>query len=116
MLARENRLTKKEDFSRVYENGRYFCQNNISIKFLKATGLEVRVGFSIGKNYSKLATERNKARRILRHAMLKNITNIKPGYDIVIMLKKGKHTQSKFSMIEALKDFETIFSKTNLYK
>jgi ribonuclease P protein component len=84
MLPIENRLKDRRDFSSVYENGKFFSFNGVAVRFV-ATNLPVcRVGFSVGKNFSKSAVVRNRIRRLLRELFRLRIAHLKPGFDIVV--------------------------------
>jgi ribonuclease P protein component len=48
-----------------------------------------RFGFIIGKSVAKEATTRNRARRLLRSCVEDRLTEIKTGYDMLFLLKKG---------------------------
>jgi len=85
MLAKENRLTNRTDFSAVYSKGIYVASGGLAIKYLNSGLKMTRLGFPIGKNFSKKAVERNRARRILQEAVRLNIESLKPGFDIVVM-------------------------------
>lgn len=113
MLPKKNRLQKKEDFQGVYSRGKFFSLGNISIKFAKNSQIESRIGFSIGKNYSKLATQRNRIRRILSSLLYPRVNELKPGFDIIIMIKKTSLEPKREEMSVSL---ETIFKKNNLLK
>ena len=102
MLPKKNRLTRRSDFASVYAKGSYFTHGPVSIKFLRNGLSNTRIGFSVGKNYSAKATERNRMRRILRAACLSHLEKIVPGYDIVIMAKpanKGPDTTEYSSLL-----------------
>lgn len=88
MLPAKNRLTKREDFKTVYENGKFYVANGLAMKLIRNQLSFTRVGFSVGKKFSKKATDRNKARRILREVFRKELKSIKPGFDIVIIHNK----------------------------
>jgi len=84
MLPIENRLKDRRDFGNVYENGRFFSFNGITVRFV-ANNLPVcRVGFSVGKNFSKSAVARNRVRRLLREAIRLQLATLLPGFDLVI--------------------------------
>jgi len=118
MLPKENRLTKKEDFSRVFEKGRYLGSGIVAIKFLKVEEDTLRIGLSVGKNFSKLATARNQARRIIRESIRKQLPEMKMGFDVIVMMKGDKERLTKKGKLstEIEHDLKIIFSKTNLYK
>jgi ribonuclease P protein component len=113
MLAKKNRLTKREDFSLVHSRGSYVAEGGIAIKYLKSDNPETRIGFSVGKNFSKKATARNRIKRLFRQASRMQIESLKSGFDVVIM--------PKFELKDATfkKIFENLqkgFAKANLLK
>jgi len=68
-FGRESRLRNHAQFSQVREGGNThagrFCIVNV---LTPSPDGENRAGFSISKRYSKLAVERNRARRLFREA------------------------------------------------
>lgn len=112
MLPKKNRLTDRADFQEIYKNGRFFSLNSIAIQFLPNNTKETRVGFSVGKKYLKKATERNKARRILREIISTELSRINTGIDIIISLRSKKNTLNN---LEMKKDVTEILKKCNLF-
>ena len=96
MLPREYKLKRDNDFKKVFERGRYGQGGVVKIKFLK-NNLEIpRFAFIVGLKTSKKATARNTVRRRLEEAIRLNISQIKIGFDVVVMvnpeiLKKDYH-------------------------
>jgi ribonuclease P protein component len=111
MLAKKNRLVKRTDFSAIYAKGTYAASDGLAIKYLRSGLMETRLGFPIGKNFSKKAVERNKARRILREAVRLNLAALKPGFDIVIMPRPGFEKNASRKVADILK---SIFKKAKL--
>jgi len=112
MLSKKNRLTKREDFSTVYSKGLYVEQDGLAIKYLRSNQPVSRIGFSIGKNFSKKAVRRNRTRRILQ-AICRDYTQaLKTGFDIVIMPKPGEENIEFKKVKDVLKE---IFTKANLF-
>lgn len=113
MLAKTNRLVKKEDFATVFARGNYVSlPQGIAIKFLRKDSDFCRLGFPVGKNFSKKAVVRNRARRVLRSASRQVLASLKPGYDIVILLRTDyKLTNSR----EMAEDLRILFSKAKLF-
>lgn len=112
MLAKQHRLTKREDFAAVYSKGAYSNFENITIKYSASKSPLTRIGFSIGKTFSKKAVQRNRTRRVLQEACRQNIEKLKPGFDIVVMIKQdGKPIEFK-KTVDVL---QKIFTKANLF-
>ncbi|MDD5397166.1 MAG: ribonuclease P protein component [Candidatus Moranbacteria bacterium] len=112
MLPINNRLKKREDFAKVFSQGTYAAFGNVSLKYSKNSLPQSRIGFPVGKNYSKKAVTRNRVRRILRAISSKHLSSLKPGFDIVIMIRPGyQNPESKVLDGELHK----AFSKANLF-
>lgn len=112
MLPKPNRLTKREDFATIFSKGAYASiYEGITVKFIKNETGTVRLGFPVGKNFSKKAVDRNRARRVLRAASFQFLSALKPENDIVVLLKPGyKITETK----KVAGDLKKVFVKANL--
>lgn len=88
MLARHNRLTKKEEFEAVKEHGKVLQSESFFFSYLKRDDKDPsRFGFVVTKKISPLSTARNKATRSMREGVRQTVSYIKPGYDIVMVAK-----------------------------
>ena len=65
------------------------------------TMISSRFGFVISNKISKLATRRNALKRQLRMIVEKSLPNIKPGYDVVMIVKRDFSYPYKQKVIEA---------------
>ncbi|MDD3032766.1 MAG: ribonuclease P protein component [Candidatus Pacebacteria bacterium] len=83
MLKRENRLTKKKDFERVYKKGRGIKTDSLFLKILENEQEITRIGIVISKKVSKRAVIRNKIKRRIREIVKKS--SLKPGFDLIIV-------------------------------
>lgn len=101
MLAFKNRLKQNDQVNIVFKKGRTAYSQFLFAKYLPTDLDTSRFAFSIGLKYSKKATERNRAKRILRSAVGKFISQIKPGYDLVFYLKDVKEKEIEYNNIEA---------------
>jgi ribonuclease P protein component len=113
MLAKKNRLIKREDFSLVYSRGDYVSGDNLAIRYLKSNTPETRIGFSVGKKFSKRATTRNRMKRLLRQASRMQSELLKPGFDIIVMPKPDANS-AEFKKITD--DLRQVFAKAKLFK
>lgn len=111
MLKVKNRLILSKDFDSVHKLGRFFSFGQVFLKISKNDFLETRIGISIGIKFSKKAVDRNKAKRQLREIIKKQLDNLKPGFDVVIMLKKEKNPPI-YSKLE--QEIGEIFLKSGL--
>ncbi|EKD58949.1 MAG: Ribonuclease P protein component [uncultured bacterium] len=112
MLPKQHRLIKREDFAKTFSKGSFVSlYGGVSIKFTE-TGLpSSRIGFPIGKNFSKKAVERNRARRVLRAATFQLLRQLKPGFDIIVMIRP-EYKNIEFKKVT--EDLRKIFAKANL--
>lgn len=87
MLQRENRLTDKRDFQRVFHHGQSFANRYLVLYYLKNPNNAVfRVGFSVSKKVGKAVT-RNRVKRLLREAFRLEQERITEPYDFVVIAR-----------------------------
>lgn len=89
MLAKINRLTSEKDFIVVKSGGTVFQEKDFALAVMDRGEGESRFGFVISTKISKKANQRNKAKRILREVVQKNLHKIKKGYDVIFLAKSG---------------------------
>lgn len=111
MLPIKHRLKKREDFAQVFSKGAYAGYDGLSIKYAKNSLPVSRIGFPVGKNYSKKAVVRNRTRRILRKACSEFLSQLKPGFDVIVLIKP---TYQNIEIAEVLPELKKVFSKANL--
>ena len=111
MLPIKNRLKKREDFAQVFSKGAYAGYDGLSLKYAKNSLEITRIGFPIGKNYSKKAVIRNRSRRILRAALNTYLEQIRPGFDIIVLIKPA-YQDIEFEKI--IIELKKVLSKANL--
>lgn len=119
MLPAKNRLTKKENFQKAIRQGAFFSLGNIALKAAKNSLEITRIGFLVGKKSGKDAVRRNRIKRILRGAFLKNLEEICPGYDVVVFCnylekKKGRFEIEK-NIARKLLEKSHLLKKTDIY-
>lgn len=118
MLPKKNRLIKEKDFKKIHQKGKGFFseKQNIAIRFIENGAPETRIGFSIGKVFSKKATQRNRIKRMLRESFQAYLKNIKPGFDMVVFYKKTGQNNKPAEFKELLRQTEEVLKKNNLLK
>jgi len=95
MLRKGFRLTKKEDFDRVFQRGKPLFFGEIACRIAPNDLSHIRLGFSFTKKHLNLATDRNKLRRIIS-APFESATIEGRGMDVVFFtVKKPKIINSK---------------------
>ena len=63
MLSKVNRLKKRKDFKKVFEEGRGFKEGPLYLKIKESNLAHSRFGFTISKKVSKKAVIRNRIKR-----------------------------------------------------
>ena len=90
MLPRLMRLTKAQDFSRVYRQGKTLTTSHLRLFYLKHKGATVsRFGFVISKKHEAKIVNRNRVKRVLRGAMKSFEVSLQPAYDAIVLGKAG---------------------------
>lgn len=110
MLGKEKRISRSYDYNNVYKNGRKTAGKYI-IAFVAPNFMERnRVGFVASKKVGK-AVMRNRAKRQLRAIVQNEWSGIKPGYDLVIIVRKN-FPDASFDLIK--KDFSIVIRRAGL--
>lgn len=112
MLIRKYKLKKDNDFKKVFKQGKYYQEDFIKIKALKNDLKISRFGLMIGLKISKKATQRNKIRRQMEEIIRLNLSQLKPGLDIVILVNP-EIIEKDYQEIE--KTLINLFKKAKLW-
>lgn len=113
MLAAKYTIKDSERIEKVKKKGKLFQSENFAISFLKVGDTHSSFAFIVSKNISKLATQRNRIKRVLSETVRQNLKYIKEGYDIVFLPKK-KIIKKQTS--EIMHEVIDAFKKANLVK
>ena len=103
-------LNKNRDFNRLYSRGKSYVTSSLVLYVLKNRQKKVRIGITTSKKIGN-AVQRNRARRVIRESCRKIISNVKPGYDIVLVARK-KTSQVKCDVV--LKSLTKMLGEANL--
>lgn len=87
MLSKENRLKKKNDFSRVMACGGMAGGPWLVLRFVKNQLAMSRAGFVCSKKTAKRAVDRNRVKRQLREGLRLIWPEIVTGYDLVLIAR-----------------------------
>ena len=88
MLPRQSRLTREQDFARVYRKGRRLSSAYLSVFVLPTKAEFSRFGFVVGKKQAAKIVDRNRVKRVLRAASRAYAKAI-PSVEIIIQAKSG---------------------------
>src|SRR3989338_2440078 len=94
MISDENfhkreHILKSKDFTNAYKKG-LFCKKGALVLYYTPNDSKFnRIGFSISARNVKPSHRRNRIRRLLREVYRKKKKNLKTGYDLVLVVKKG---------------------------
>lgn len=106
MLKKSLRLKKKEDFDRVFREGRAIFFEEIVCRFLEKPSGTFRVGFSLSKKQLPLAVDRNRFRRVLSALMAAEKKSWPKTLDVVFSLRRKPKTLSRDAASPALAYFQ----------
>jgi len=92
-FPRANRLTKPSDFTEVFKSPKRLDDGNFIILF-KPNGLgRARLGLAISRKNIRLASARNRIKRIIRESFRRSKDELK-GFDIVVVAKRNINNQN----------------------
>jgi ribonuclease P protein component len=97
MLPKKYRLTRNQDFRRVYRKGRSVAYP-LFVLYSRKNGQKIfRIGFSVSKKVGK-ANKRNLVKRRFREAARNQIINFCHGHDYIFIVR-NKATEATYSQI-----------------
>lgn len=108
-MKKETRLRKASDFKKVFREGRRFLSPHFVLYMRENALPEARLGVSISKTHFKLATRRNKLRRIAKEAFRREISPRLKGRDFVVASRAG--FLSKPHINEAINELKRLLSE-----
>ncbi len=85
-MERNFRLTSPTDFKRVRRTGRTYAHPLVVLVVSPNSLGQPRFGVTTSRGLRK-ATERNRAKRRLRHALQPHLRTTKPGWDLVFIAR-----------------------------
>lgn len=121
VLRRRSRLSRSQDFDRVYRAGRSVANKYLVLYYFRRVGHDgdessSRVGFSVSKRMGS-AVERNRLKRVLREAFRLNEQRIRSDFDFVLIARGplGELVEDKGLEGAEAKMLE-VFSKASLLR
>jgi ribonuclease P protein component len=98
-MLKNQRLKGKERFSQIFEGSRGWANSRLVLKALPNSSPETRFGFVTSRKVGG-AVLRNTLRRRLREIV--RATPVKPGWDVVIIVRSGKTEPDFYELRDAL--------------
>ncbi|MEI7792420.1 MAG: ribonuclease P protein component [Candidatus Berkelbacteria bacterium] len=105
MLNKSHRIQQNSEYQRIYKDSRPVYVGNLILR-LKKNNLDnagksvTRFGFVVSNKIDKRATRRNNLKRKLRGAVDELLSEIKSGYDIVLIVKHNYAYPYDFDLIK----------------
>lgn len=100
-FRKHEHILKTKDYRAVYRKGPSIKQGPLVLSYLPNGLAHSRIGFSISSRNVKLASRRNRTRRLFREAYRKNRGSIKMGFDLVFIVKRSFPENMIYSDAEA---------------
>jgi ribonuclease P protein component len=95
------RLLSAADFDNVFKQGRRSADRYFTILFQPNTLTHPRLGFAISKQKVRLATGRNRIRRLVRESFRKRVTGLPP-VDLVVLARDATRSAENGEIITSL--------------
>jgi ribonuclease P protein component len=109
-VNRNFRLTNSTDFMRVRRFGKSYAHPLVLLVVLQVPDGKTQIGIVAGKSVGN-AVQRNRAKRMLREAVVTLLTIVKPGLKIILVSRKPI---LKAELIEIQDTLSKLFTKANL--
>ncbi len=105
-FSRASRLLDATDYDRVFRRARRSKDRYFTVLFGRAGRSEARLGLAIAKKHCKLATGRNRIKRLVRESFRQHQPALH-GLDIVVMNTRATHTADNATLRESLEQHWT---------
>lgn len=107
MLKKTYRLTRRNDFRRVYGRGKSVANYSMVLYVAPSRNQSMRIGFSVSKKIGK-AVVRNRVKRLVREASFHLLPSFSPYKDYVFIARNGIKEQS---LLEIEKQMASLLKK-----
>jgi ribonuclease P protein component len=88
MLPKSFRLSTAQDFTRIFREGRFANDGELSIQWIFSAHLTTpQVGFIASKKNFPEASARNRAKRLLREALRPNLFQLRQGFAMIVLYR-----------------------------
>ena len=100
-FGRSQRLLAAADYDRVFRRATRSKDRYFTVLFRHANGRPARLGLAIAKKHCKLATGRNRIKRLVRESFRQHQPSLS-GLDIVVMNTRDTHTADNAALRSSL--------------
>lgn len=100
-FQRQARLTSKQDFTRVFDQASRFSNGGLTSLVRRNDLDHARLGLAIAKRNVKLASGRNRIKRLVREGFRHHLERL-CGLDIIFLVRPGVAERSNLELHEAL--------------
>ncbi len=104
-MRKELRLKKARDFGKVFREGRRYFSPHFALYVRKNSLSVARLGVSISKAHFRLATRRNRLRRVAKALFQEKIIPDCKGKDFVLKSRRRCNAENFNSVLQELKNF-----------
>jgi len=111
-VKKKYRIRKRRDFSYTYKKGKSIAGSYLVLIFRKNNNEITRFGFSVGKKFGA-AVKRNRIKRQLREICRHKIEDIKPGYDLIFVVRQAARN-ADFNMLK--NQLESLLKRAGLLR
>ena len=101
------KLKKRWEFQRAYQNGRKYWNRNFVIYVLNTDTKRLRLGITVSKKTGK-SVQRNRVKRLIRESFRQLRPKMKVGYDVVVV---GRTPAYRLTCQEAQNTLANLFQK-----
>lgn len=109
-MKRKYRLRRNSDFQHVRQIGKSYASPLLVLAFLRNELDHNRFGFVVSKRLGK-AVRRNKIKRQMREIIRLEMSQIKPGFDLVFI---ARVPSSKATYLEILQSINKLLKRADL--
>lgn len=114
-MQKENRLTRREDFNKVYRHGKSSANHQFVVYVLNRhpsiPGEGFRLGISVSKKVGN-AVVRNRLRRMIKEIVRLNGDKLAPRKDLILIVRKPA---AEMEYAEMEKSILHVFKRADLF-
>lgn len=103
-------IVRNSDFARAYRRGKSYVHPHVVLYVNKNRQRKTRVGITASKKVGK-AVARNRARRVIRHALYQVLPADIGGYDLIFVARGATAQQKSDQLAQTL---QKLFTKAGL--